>query len=108
MSSGLFTASDMSFPGAVPLQQGDAVADDQAVFVSTSGEVRAIARIPPADPQILQRATLEDVLQLGISLPLIARGAPRQFDIMAFDVARHEGQAWRSNSGEIEVVPKLP
>lgn len=72
--------------GALQLQQWNAVADDEPVFVNASGEVRSITCVSPADPEVLQCAALEYVLQFSVSLPLIAGGITSELDVMTLHV----------------------
>ncbi|MNP43113.1 hypothetical protein D3C76_1369130 [compost metagenome] len=51
---------------------------------------------------------MHHILELGVAFPLLAFTAIGQADIIAADVAGHEGQAGNSQFGEVIVVAGLP
>ena len=61
-----------SWRGGLPERHG--VAEDQAVFVQVVAEVGTGRGVAPLDADVLQRAVLEYVSDVGVAFPLLAFG----------------------------------
>src|SRR5690606_36973423 len=96
-----------SWRDGLPERQG--VAEDQAVLVQVVAEVGAGGGVAPRDAEVLQRAILEHVGDVGVAFPFLAFGqAGTAVDVVAGQVAGHEGQAGNAEGGEVVVVAGLP
>ena len=86
-----------------------AVADDHAVLVQVVLEVAAGGGVAQFQAEVFQRAALEHVGDVGVALPGLAfAGARAAVDVVAGEVAGHEGQAGNAEGGEVVVVADLP
>src|SRR5690606_13188338 len=104
---GFSLAGRRANPTAGGVLQIEGVADDQPVLVHIGGVVAAIGRVAPVQGQILQRAALDHVDQIGVALPFLA-AATGMLDVVAMGVAVHQLQTGQTQIGEGIVMTYLP
>ncbi|MNZ94770.1 hypothetical protein D3C78_1138860 [compost metagenome] len=81
------------------------IADIETGFIGVAGEAGAVGGVAQAQGQVLQRAALEHVLEVGVAFPFLAVvGQAGDLRVVALDVAVHQGQAGDAEGGEVEIV----
>src|SRR5690606_16349581 len=90
------------------LHQRNGVADDQTVLVDILIAViaAAIGTVTPFDTEVLQGAFLENVADVGVTLPFFA--IPASTKVVAGYIASHEGQARNAHGSEVVIIARLP
>src|SRR5690606_34338980 len=68
--------------------------------------IAAEGGVTPFQVQVLQRAFLEGVADIGVTLPLFAVAISSE--VFAGEIAGHEGQAGNTDGCEVEIVASLP